>query len=58
MGFQATPRKYIKLPADLTLSGSEINGVGQATEKDLDPIFVLNLGVIAGIGPVMPGATW
>ena len=36
--------KLIKIPVNLTLSGSEVHRVGPATENDLDPIFVLTLG--------------
>ena len=38
------PKNY-KLPADFTLSGREFHRVDPATEKDLDQIFVLTLGV-------------
>ena len=37
--------KDIKLPADLTFSARELQRVGAATEKDLDPIFVLTMGI-------------
>ena len=38
VSFQVTP-KFIKLPADFTLSGREFHTVGPATEKDLDQMF-------------------